>query len=710
MENLYRSRGYRVQGINLGKAYIRPRRPVQAGSFVTITYTYTAGHSIDDAGFLKIVFRQVADFGTPQFDYPAGPNYCTVHTNGNCRIEPRWDIKGNTRPWGLSMYLKIMSGYLNKGEKIIVVFGDRSGNSPGWQMQTFCEDTFEFKTLVDPIATYQFKEIPASPTLRIVPGSPVKAVCIAPSQFITNQGFAYHLKLEDKWGNPIDKPVKMWHPGFPSVGVNTITATDDETGLSARSNPIQVTSDKVNLHPYWADLHGQSEETCGTNTIEDYFTFARDYALLDICAHQGNDFEITDDFWRNINRITKKFNERGVFVTFPGYEWSGNTPLGGDRNVYFASEGGHITRSSTELLPGKHSKYEDSPTAAKLFKNLKRQRIKTFVFAHVGGRYAELSTHDSDAELAVEIHSAWGTFEWLLEGALKRGYRIGVCGNSDGHKCRPGASYPGATTFGSLGGLTCILSERLDRRSILQALKSRHFYATTGNRSLIDVQLKTEDGRSAMMGDSIQIGTEIPILHVSAVGTAPIESVTVRNGLDTLKTLRPYRDNELANRVKILWGGAEVMGRARIVQWDGHLRIYNNRIVNATAINFWNANQPLKQRGQCHLQWQSITSGGVAGVIIELEKPNTGSIEIETLQGNIKVNIESIGIEPIISSFGGLQKRIEIYQLPAQQCSRELSFDLPLIGMHKSDNQVYLRVTQEDGHMAWTSPIYLTSS
>jgi len=55
-----------------------------------------------------------------------------------------------------------MSGYLNKGGKIIVVFGDRSGSSPGWQMQTFCEDTFEFKILVDPIATYQFKEIPVT--------------------------------------------------------------------------------------------------------------------------------------------------------------------------------------------------------------------------------------------------------------------------------------------------------------------------------------------------------------------------------------------------------------------------------------------------------------------------------------------------------------------------------------------------------------------
>jgi len=318
--------------------------------------------------------------------------------------------------------------------------------------------------------------------------------------------------------------------------------------------------------------------------------------------------------------------------------------------------------------------------------------------------------HDSDVELAVEIHSAWGTFEWLLEDALRRGYRIGICSNSDGHKCRPGASYPGAAKFGSLGGLTCILSERLERRSILGALKSRHFYATTGNRSLVDIQLQTGGGRSAVMGDVIQVGTAIPILCSSVVGTAPIESVTVCNGLDTLKTLRPYSNRDLGNRVKILWGGAEVMGRARNVQWDGHLQLHNNRIVSATAINFWNANQPLKQRGQDYLEWQSITTGGIAGTIVELEEPDTGSIEIETLQGNIEVNVESIGIEPIISNLGGVQKRIEIYRLPDQQCSCEFSFDLPLAGIHEGDNPIYLRMMQEDGHMAWTSPIYLVLS
>ena len=264
-------------------------------------------------------------------------------------------------------------------------------------------------------------------------------------------------------------------------------------------------------------------------------------------------------------RPSKKFYQPNRFVTFPGYEWSGNTPLGGDRNVYFISEGGRITRSCTDLLPGKISSYEDSPTASLLFEKLKTEGgPRPFAFAHVGGRYADMRIHDPDIELAVEVHSAWGTFEWLVEDALSRGYRIGICANSDDHKGRPGASYPGAGKFGALGGLTCILARKLDRKHVCEALTSRHFYATTGHRCLIDVKVVTADHRTAMLGDVIDAGPGNPLVHVDVAGTGPVERVVVRNGLKTVKVLRPYGSRDLGSRIKIIWSGAEVRGRARI--------------------------------------------------------------------------------------------------------------------------------------------------
>jgi len=133
-----------MQHIDLGTAVIKPSDFLAAGSLATLTFIYTAGHPIDDTGFLKIVFRFASDFGIPQFDHPERLNYCSVRSTGNCSIEPRWDPKGHTRPWGRSIFLKVMGGFLDRGQQIILVFGDTSGGSPGWQVQTFCENTFEF--------------------------------------------------------------------------------------------------------------------------------------------------------------------------------------------------------------------------------------------------------------------------------------------------------------------------------------------------------------------------------------------------------------------------------------------------------------------------------------------------------------------------------------------------------------------------------------
>ena len=140
---------------------------------------------------------------------------------------------------------------------------------------------------------------------------------------------------------------------------------------------------------------------------------------LDTPTHQANDFHINKAFWAHINELTAEYNEDGTFVTFPEYEWSGNTAVGGDRNVYFRTEGRQIHRSSYALIPDRSDIATDSPNANQLFNDL--QDEDCVVYAHVGGRYADISyAHDPRLETAMEIHSAWGTFEWLLTDGLER--------------------------------------------------------------------------------------------------------------------------------------------------------------------------------------------------------------------------------------------------------------------------------------------------
>jgi len=40
----------------------------------------------------------------------------------------------------------------------------------------------------------------------------------------------------------------------------------------------------------------------------------------------------------NCESRAAEYNGDGKFVIFPGYEWSGNTGLGGDRNVMFRDD------------------------------------------------------------------------------------------------------------------------------------------------------------------------------------------------------------------------------------------------------------------------------------------------------------------------------------------------------------------------------------
>ena len=45
------------------------------------------------------------------------------------------------------------------------------------------------------------------------------------------------------------------------------------------SNPLRIAAETP-LRSYWCDLHGQSEETIGTNSARELIEFARDRAFL----------------------------------------------------------------------------------------------------------------------------------------------------------------------------------------------------------------------------------------------------------------------------------------------------------------------------------------------------------------------------------------------------------------------------------------------
>jgi hypothetical protein len=209
------------------------------------------------------------------------------------------------------------------------------------------------------------------------------------------------------------------------------------------------------------------------------------------------------------------------------------------------------------------------------------------------------------------------------------------------------------------------------------------------------------------MGDVISAAESTALLKVRIVGTGPLERVEVRNGINTIRTLHPFCQMDLGRRIKVVWSGADVRGRDRMTSWDGSLTMKNNRIISFIPINFWNPTQPIQHISSNRLKWKSASTGGVAGVILELQKNNTGTIEIDTVQRKVKVKVKSIGLTPKTWKCGGLRKQIQIYRLPDSKDSNYFEFQLPINELQKGDNPLYVCVYQEDGHMAWSSPIYL---
>ena len=128
-----------------------PEGAFEVRSYQTFTLTYTVGRfGLDDNGSIRVVFRFFGDWGGLQTSDPTAPNYVTATTS----LGPSLDdfcVLGHHRPWIKSLTARVSGGYLSEGDTITITFGDTSGGSPGFKMQTMVESAFEFKVLVDPV-------------------------------------------------------------------------------------------------------------------------------------------------------------------------------------------------------------------------------------------------------------------------------------------------------------------------------------------------------------------------------------------------------------------------------------------------------------------------------------------------------------------------------------------------------------------------------
>ena len=340
-------------------------------------------------------------------------------------------------------------------------------------------------------------------------------------------------------------------------------------GLAATSNPLQVSADEPRL--LWADLHGHSGLSDGTGTPQDYYSYARDVAALDVSAltdhdHWGSPFiDQTPALWAEIAAQTRAFHEPGRFVTLLGYEWT--SWIHGHRHVLYFTDDGPLLSS---IAPG-------SSTPRQLWDALAGRDALTFAHHTAGGPIAANWSFAPDPVLEplTEIVSVHGSSEaadspariraWVegnsARDALDAGYRLGLVGSGDSHDGHPGLAHLAAEP--GHGGLAAVLCEEATRPAVLAALRARATYATNGPRIVLRATL---DGRA--MGSPGPPGSGR--LSVFAAGTGAIERVSlVRSG--ALVEQVPGAGDELAQ----VWELADLRAGeylyVRVEQADGGL-------------------------------------------------------------------------------------------------------------------------------------------
>jgi hypothetical protein len=717
-----------------GRVNIEPKDAIIASSMCSWTLTYVVGkYGIDDGGSLIVVRKNLCDRETPQFDNSLASGYISASTSGNAKLRLSFDNRYFYRPWSGALVIYVYDGFLKEGDSVTIIFGDQSRGGPGTRAQTFQEKEHIFKFLVDPFRSRVYYEV-ASPPCQIIGGPADCLQLVAPSECVVNTPFSLLVRVLDRWGNPsqfytntIMFEDAAMIKGLPTTylfeaqdqgvkrfkGIRVLDSgiyrirVKDADGTTSISNPIRVHKKDQETKLFWGDIHGQTHgvsrgifaDTVGAGTPREYFAFARDVAAIDFCSWQGNDFQVSNDLWNDVCQETKRFNQPGTFVTFVGYEWSGNTSCGGDHNILYLSDDQKIYRSSHALIEDKSDIDDDKCPITELWQAF-HGRKDIMAIPHVGGRYANFDFYDHEFIHLVEIHSFHGTFEWFAKEALDRGFKVGFIAGGDDHTCRPGLSPPLNKMDKTKGGLVAVYANELTRSSLWQSLLNRHCYGTTGARIILSVEMDEH-----IMGDEFRTNSS-PKIHVKVHGTTHLHEVSVFRGLKQIYRYSLVKKCKSdTEKIKIMWSGARSKGRNKRTDWSGSLSLNKGQIISFTPFAFQNFDS-IRQVTPQTLRWNSGTIGNYKGLIMTLEASDDAKISFNSKPKTFSFTPLDLKTGAIVIDAGGVDQRIEVRNISDQERPKDVEFEYIDDEIKYGLNAYWVRVQQCDGEMAWSSPIF----
>jgi hypothetical protein len=752
------------------------RREIVAGEWTELVLTYEVGGSgLADGAWLKLAFKFYSDWALFQTSNPSGANYISAEYHAGelvagqspatvQSLKVRFDQKGHERPFQKTVIVDIVDGYLNPGDRIVIRLGDRRQGGPGTRVQSFVEKDFQFRLFIDPLGSSKFAEVPGDVLLNIIPGEPSTLQVVAPRLVNRNEPFDIIVRADDAWGNtcrnlPLkgkltlrgptgeqqELPFTLSEQGWAIVRQSNlkldqsgewqiVAKTEDFRAASAKAY-LNISAETGSLRPLYADLHVHSDDTVGTNDTLYNLSYGRDVAGLDILGYTANDFNITEKRWDKAVELIHSLNESGKFVCYPGTEWCGNSCAGGDRNIVFLrdskplfpfDEHGRVVRSFEwnefthgTLKPGAwpvddlYAAYAHDPEGH-------------LMMPHVGGRRCNLDWHHPELERLIEVSSAWGQFHWVYAEALQRGYRVGAAANSDEHQGRCGGGVPATAVFGSRGGLTGVLAQKFDREGVAKALRARHTFATTGERTY--ASLRQGDH---LMGDAYSLNDAIP-LEYHLLGDQGWEEVNLYDGDQIVWSRNLHQELGLANnRIRVRLGGARIKDRYRGAYWTGRIEISGALINDFSVFGLDHPEQVCWRENATTLGFRTDTNGDIDSIELQVSnlsgckitlhsridsyvkvgdplkpQPNVHAPEVQLeLDGDLLLETVSVS-----KALAGAELSVSIERITDQELPRDVSglIDLKTLNLANGhEHPLFIAARQRDQSRVWTSALFL---
>jgi hypothetical protein len=294
---------------------------------------------------------------------------------------------------------------------------------------------------------------------------------------------------------------------------------------------------------------------------------------------------------------------------------------------------------------------------------------------------------------------------------LKAGKHFGFIACTDDHY-----GYPAG--YGH--GITAVIADRLDRESIFSAIKKRHTYAATGDR--IKVAFRVNEG---IMGDFIKAADSVKI-SFEVEAKDKLQSVEIyKNG----KLFVPWsaidfeRQSPEENRhlLKIEWGW-DMIASKEITKWKIRLRCENGELndmtpafcggaASVTEMNMldrvdessWRISSYTSRKNTCPVNSVSFFWNGDADTKIRLDIEGENPSFRKQLSFAKKDLLDKDIYEAAFDRFSS--PKLKVHALIP---SNEYAFSGEL-----NDNTVrygdfyFLKATQQNGQMAWASPIWI---